>query len=61
MTVFLINLVFGIIGVALFCATCGFGYIIALPILSLASAVMYHSLTHLDRARAGGATWGGGV
>jgi hypothetical protein len=47
LTVFLINLVIGLLAVMFCCVTFGLGYILALPLMSLAAAVMYHSLTHL--------------
>lgn len=49
LTIFLINLVFALGGTMFCCATLGLGYLLVVPLLSLASAVMYHTLTHLDR------------
>jgi hypothetical protein len=48
MTVFLIYLVFAIVGTVVCCSTFCVGYFLVVPILSLATAVMYHSLTHLS-------------
>ena len=48
LTIFLTNFAIGLIGMAIACVTCGFGYLAFIPVLSLAQAVMYHSLTHLQ-------------
>lgn len=46
LNLFLINVVFAIVGVALVCFTLGLGYLLVLPLMTLAQAVMYHSLLH---------------
>lgn len=48
-TIWVINLVIGILALVFTCMTLGFGYLVALPVLSLTQAVMYHSLKHLQR------------
>ena len=50
-TVFGLNLVMGLVGLALGCATLGVGFFVMIPVLSLTQAVMYHSLRQrfLDR------------
>ena len=45
MTIFLINLVIGLLAIFFTCATLGFGYFLIVPLLALTQAVMYHSLT----------------
>ena len=47
-TIFLINLVIALIALGLMCVTLGIGYVLAMPVLALAQAVMYHSLQHLQ-------------
>jgi uncharacterized membrane protein len=48
MTLFAISLVFIFLAMILSCFTCGLGYLLIIPVLSLAQGVMYHSLTHLE-------------
>ncbi len=47
-TIFLTNLAIGIVALVVTCATCGLGYLVTLPLLLLSTAVIYHSLTHLQ-------------
>jgi len=47
LTIFVVNLVIGILMLALSCVTLGVGYLLAIPMMALSQAVMYHSLLHL--------------
>jgi len=51
-TIFLINLVVALIALGLTCVTLGIGYLLAVPVLALTQAVMYHSLEHLQKDQA---------
>ena len=47
--IFLINLVIVLFLMAIACVTLGLGILVAAPVVALAQAVMYHSLTHLKQ------------
>lgn len=47
-TIFLTDLAIFVVALVVTCATCGLGYLVLLPLLLLSSAVIYHSLTHLQ-------------
>lgn len=46
LNLFLINVVFSLLGIVMVCFTLGLGYLLVLPLMTLAQAVMYHSLLH---------------
>ncbi|MEQ1570442.1 MAG: hypothetical protein ABMA64_32715 [Myxococcota bacterium] len=46
LAVFVVNLLIGLIGLAVICGTLGVGYLLVVPIGSLTQAVIYHSLMH---------------
>lgn len=48
-TIWLINLVIGILALVFTCMTLGMGYLLVVPVLSLTQAVMYHSLKRLQQ------------
>lgn len=48
-TVFLVNLVIFILAGLFACVTLGIGYLVAIPVLALSQAVMYHSLVHIKQ------------
>ncbi len=48
-TIWLINLVIGLLAIVVTCMTLGVGYLVVLPVLSLTQAVMYHSLKRLQQ------------
>jgi hypothetical protein len=50
-TVFVVNLVMGLLLLVFSCVTLGFGYLLAIPMMGLSQAVMYHSLLHLQPPR----------
>lgn len=46
-TLFVFAIVFGVVFLVVTCATCGIGYLLALPIMQVIQAVLYHSLLDL--------------
>jgi uncharacterized membrane protein len=51
LALFIVNVVMTCLAIAVTCVTCGIGYLAAIPILSLAQSVIYHSLLHLKGPR----------